>query len=75
MSEVIISDLQASGADLLLEEESYLNEISSEDTYPIIGGISTSPVCAVVASVYLSYKAGQMAREIHDGNHTPFSPL
>lgn len=68
MATILIDDLSVPGFDLLLSEESYLNEINDDEFAFTRGGFTTSPVCAAVGVVVLSYEASKAAREIHDSN-------
>lgn len=67
MANISIDDLSVPGFALLSSEESYLNEINDDDLAFTRGGF-TSPVCAISASIVLSYEASKAAREIHDKN-------
>jgi hypothetical protein len=67
MANISIDDLSVPGCALLLGEESYLNEIN-DDEFAVTRGGFTTPVCAVSASIVLSYEFSKMAREVHDKN-------
>lgn len=64
MANILINDLNVPGFDLLLGEESYLNEINDNELHLTYGGWFG----AIVGAFSLTIAATVAARKIHDYN-------
>lgn len=66
MSAISIQDLKVAGSELLFQEESYLDEITNEDTDLIKGGITPTwlSFAGVASAFVLSYNLSKIGAEV-----------
>ncbi|MDZ8188404.1 MAG: hypothetical protein RMX96_26545 [Nostoc sp. ChiSLP02] len=75
MANIAINNLSATGFDLLLDKESYLNEINDDEIGLMRGGALSTPVCASIGVFMLTYGFSMATRKIHDYNKSIIARL
>jgi hypothetical protein len=64
-----IRDLEVPGLELLSDEESYLDEMSSHEVNVTLGGSSPACIVATIGSIAASVAISEAARKVHDNNN------
>jgi hypothetical protein len=64
MATIKISDLHTAGSELLLDSESYLNELTNEEGLSVLGGALAGALVSDLAGALVSDLAGALVSDL-----------